>query len=89
MNLLKRLVIALEKIADKKDTEFIVEDVKNLLIQNVRAQELMMEKLKLKDLQRRYFYLKEKQEETLTQDEQIEIAVWEKHFKDRVAQAVP
>lgn len=60
MNLFKRLVIALEKIADKKDTEFIVEDVKNLLIQNVKAQELMMEKLKLKDLQRRYFYLKEK-----------------------------
>ena len=84
MNLFKRLVIALEKIADKKDTEFIVEDVKNLLIQNVKAQELMMEKLKLKDLQRRYFYLKEKQEETLTQDEQIEIAVWEKHFKDKI-----
>ena len=25
-----------------------------------------------------------KQEETLTQDEQIEINVWEKHFKDKV-----
>ena len=83
MNLFKRLVIALEKIADKKDTEFIVEDVKNLLIQNIRAQELMMEKLKLKDLQRRYFYLKEKQD-LLTDDERIEIVVWEKHFKDKV-----
>ena len=84
MNLFKRLVIALEKIADKKDAEFIVSDIKDLLIQNVKLQELLMEKLKLKDLQRRYFYLKEKQEETLTQDEQIEINVWEKHFKDKV-----
>ena len=38
MNLFKRLVIALEKIADKKDAEFIVSDIKDLLIQNVKLQ---------------------------------------------------
>jgi len=86
MNLLKRLVIALEKIADKKENyQALSNELKEVLIFNTRLQEKMMGRLKIADLQKRYFYLKEK--ETLTQDEKTEILVWENNFKDKVAQA--
>jgi hypothetical protein len=88
MNLFKRLVIALEKIAEKKDAEFIIEDIKNVLIHNIKLQETMMERLKVKDLERRYFYLKQKEQETLLKDEIIEIQVWEKHYMKKVAPTV-
>ena len=88
MNLFKRLVIALEKIADKKnDYQELSKELKDVMIFNIRLQEKMMERLKIAEIQRRYFYLKEKNQETLTEDEKTEISVWETKFKDKVAQA--
>ena len=88
MNLFKRLVIALEKIADKKnDYQELSKELKDVMIFNIRLQEKMMERLRVAEIQRRYFYLKEKHQETLTEDEKTEISVWETKFKDKVAQA--
>ena len=88
MNLFKRLVIALEKIADKKnDYQELSKELKDVMIFNIRLQEKMMGRLKIADIQRRYFYLKEKNQETLTEDEKTEISVWETNFKDKVAEA--
>ncbi len=88
MNLFKRLVIALEKIADKKnDYQELSKELKDVMIFNIRLQEKMMGRLKIAEIQRRYFYLKEKNQETLTEDEKTEISVWETNFKDKVAQA--
>ena len=88
MNLFKRLVIALEKIADKKnDYQELSRELKDVMIFNIRLQEKMMGKLKIADIQRRYFYLKGKNQETLTEDEKTEIYVWETNYKDKVAEA--
>lgn len=88
MNLFKRLVIALEKIADKKnDYQELSTELKEVMIFNTRLQEKMMQRLKIADIQRRYFYLKEKSQETLTEDEKTEISVWETNYKDKVAEA--
>ena len=88
MNLFKRLVIALEKIADKKDDyKMLSSELKEVMLFNIRLQEKMMGRLKIADIQRRYFYLKEKNQETLTEDEKTEISVWETNFKDKVAEA--
>ena len=88
MNLFKRLVIALEKIADKKnDYQELSKELKEVMLFNIRLQEKMMGRLKIADIQRRYFYLKEKNQETLTEDEKTEISVWETNYKDKVAVA--
>jgi len=88
MNLFKRLVIALEKIADKKDDyKMLSSELKEVMIFNTLLQEKMMKRLKIADIQRRYFYLKEKSQETLTEDEKTEILVWETNYKDKVAEA--
>ena len=88
MNLFKRLVIALEKIADKKnDYQELSKELKEVMLFNIRLQEKMMGRLKIADIQRRYFYLKEKNQETLTEDEKTEISVWETNYKDKVAEA--
>lgn len=88
MNLFRRLVIALEKIADKKDDyKMLSSELKEVLLFNIRLQEKMMGRLKIADIQRRYFYLKEKNQETLTEDEKTEISVWETNYKDKVAEA--
>ena len=88
MNLFKRLVVALEKIADKKDDyKMLSSELKEVMSFNIRLQEKMMGRLKIADIQRRYFYLKEKNQETLTEDEKTEISVWETNYKDKVAEA--
>jgi hypothetical protein len=88
MNLFKRLVIALEKIADKKDDyKMLSSELKEVMLFNIRLQEKMMGRLKIADMQRRYFYLKEKNQETLTEDEKTEIYVWETNYKDKVEEA--
>jgi hypothetical protein len=88
MNLFKRLVIALEKIADKKnDYQELSKELKDVMIFNIRLQEKMMGRLKIAEIQRRYFYLKEKNQETLTEDEKTEISVWETNYKDKVEEA--
>ena len=88
MNLFRRLVIALEKIADKKDDyKMLSSELKEAMLFNIRLQEKMMGRLKIADIQRRYFYLKEKNQETLTEDEKTEISVWETNYKDKVAEA--
>lgn len=88
MNLFKRLVVALEKIADKKDDyKMLSSELKEVMLFNIRLQEKMMGRLKIADIQRRYFYLKEKNQETLTEDEKTEISVWETNYKDKVDEA--
>ena len=88
MNLFKRLVIALEKIADKKDDyKMLSSELKEVMLFNIRLQEKMMGRLKIADMQRRYFYLKEKNQKTLTEDEKTEIYVWETNYKDKVEEA--
>lgn len=88
MNLFKRLVIALEKIAEKKDDyKMLSSELKEVMLFNIRLQEKMMGRLKIADIQRRYFYLKGKNQEILTEDEKTEIYVWETNYKDKVAEA--